>query len=58
MTPQFNEIVTHIFEKKDACYHKVKKVYSKSGWWTSPYSGGALAKCRKMGARNWNKKDK
>jgi len=52
----FDKIVNILLEKKDACYYKVKKIYSKSGWWTSPYSGGALAKCRKMGARNWNKK--
>lgn len=57
MTNIFDNITKTILEKKDACYYKVKKIYSKSGWWRTPYSGGALAKCRKMGARNWNKKD-
>lgn len=36
--------------KRDACYSKVKSRYSR---WPSAYASGALAKCRKMGAKNW-----
>jgi hypothetical protein len=36
--------------KKDACYHKVKARYKV---WPSAYASGALAKCRKKGAKNW-----
>ena len=36
--------------KKDACYHKVKSRYSV---WPSAYASGALVKCRKVGAANW-----
>tara|TARA_B100000902_G_scaffold398445_1_gene465230 strand:- start:1295 stop:1480 length:186 start_codon:yes stop_codon:yes gene_type:complete len=36
--------------KKDACYHKVKRRYKV---WPSAYASGALAKCRKKGAKNW-----
>ena len=45
--------------KKDACYKKVKAVYSKKGNWPSAYGSGALVKCRNMGAANWgnSKKD-
>ena len=39
--------------KKDACYHKVKRVYSKKGNWPSAYGSGALVKCRKVGTANW-----
>ena len=39
--------------KKDACYHKVKGVYSKKGNWPSAYASGALVQCRKKGAANW-----
>ena len=39
--------------KKDACYHKVKSRYSV---WPSAYGSGALAKCRKVGAKNWGNK--
>ena len=35
---------------KDACYSKVKSRYSV---WPSAYASGALAKCRKVGAKNW-----
>ena len=35
---------------KDACYHKVKARYKV---WPSAYASGALAKCRKKGAKNW-----
>lgn len=36
--------------KRDACYSKVKSRYSR---WPSAYASGALAKCRKVGAKNW-----
>ena len=35
---------------KDACYHKVKRKYKV---FTSAYASGAIAKCRKVGAKNW-----
>ena len=35
---------------KDACYGKVKSRYKV---WPSAYASGALAKCRKVGAKNW-----
>jgi len=35
---------------KDACYHKVKKRYKV---FPSAYASGAIAKCRKVGAKNW-----
>jgi len=41
--------------KKDACYHKVKSRYKV---WPSAYASGALAKCRKVGAKNWGNKSK
>ena len=45
--------------KKDACYHKVKRAYTKNGGtWPSAYGSGALVKCRKVGAKNWGKKSK
>jgi len=37
-------------KKKDACYTKVKSRYKV---WPSAYASGALAKCRKVGAKNW-----
>ena len=37
--------------KKDACYHKVRARYSV---WPSAYASGALSKCRKVGAKNYN----
>jgi hypothetical protein len=39
--------------KKDACYDKVKAVYSKKGNWPSAYASGALVQCRDKGAANW-----
>jgi hypothetical protein len=36
--------------KKDACYHKVVSRYGPE---TSAYRSGAMAKCRKVGAKNW-----
>ena len=44
-----------IYEKKDACYHKVKSRYDV---WPSAYASGALVKCRKVGAKNWGNKSK
>jgi hypothetical protein len=48
--------------KKDACYHKVKRRYTKDGRepdkWPSAYGSGALVKCRKVGAKNWGNKSK
>jgi hypothetical protein len=41
-----------LFEKKDACYYKVKRRYKV---WPSAYASGALVKCRKMGADKWGK---
>jgi hypothetical protein len=36
--------------RKDACYHKVKGRYKV---FPSAYASGAIAKCRKVGAKNW-----
>lgn len=41
--------------EKDACYHKVKSRYKV---WPSAYASGALAKCRKVGAKNWGNSKK
>ena len=41
--------------KKDACYHKVVRRYGPK---TSAYRSGAMAKCRKVGAKNWGNKSK
>ena len=38
---------------KDACYHKVKARYKV---FPSSYASGAIAKCRKKGAKNWGNK--
>jgi len=35
---------------KDACYKKVKARYRV---FPSAYASGAIAKCRKVGAKNW-----
>jgi hypothetical protein len=35
---------------KDACYNKVKSRYRV---FPSAYASGAIAKCRKVGAKNW-----
>ena len=40
---------------KDACYRKVK---AKFKVFPSAYAGGAIAKCRKVGAANYGKKSK
>jgi hypothetical protein len=37
-------------KKKDACYSKVKGRYKV---FPSAYASGAIAKCRKVGAKNW-----
>ena len=39
--------------KKDACYSKVKRRYKV---FPSAYASGAIAKCRKVGAKNWGNK--
>jgi hypothetical protein len=38
---------------KDACYSKVKARYKV---FPSAYASGAIAKCRKVGAKNWGNK--
>jgi len=38
---------------KDACYKKVKARYKV---FPSAYASGAIAKCRKVGAKNWGNK--
>ena len=40
---------------KDACYHKVKARYSV---FPSAYASGAIAKCRKVGAKNYGNKSR
>lgn len=40
---------------KDACYRKVKSRYRV---FPSAYASGAIAKCRKVGAKNWGNKSK
>ena len=40
---------------KAACYHKVK---AKFKVFPSAYAGGAIAKCRKVGAANYGNKSK
>ena len=40
--------------KKDACYFKVKSRYKV---FPSAYASGAIAKCRKIGAKNWGNKN-
>ena len=40
---------------KDACYHKVKARYRV---FPSVYASGAIAKCRKVGAKNYGNKSR
>lgn len=40
---------------KDACYRKVKARYKV---FPSAYASGAIAKCRKVGAKNWGTKSR
>ena len=40
---------------KDACYHKVKARYRV---FPSAYASGAIAKCRKVGAKNYGTKSR
>ena len=40
---------------KDACYRKVKARYKV---FPSAYASGAIAKSRKVGAKNWGNKSK
>ncbi len=44
-----------IIMAKDACYRKVKARYKV---FPSAYASGAIAKCRKVGAKNWGNKSK
>jgi hypothetical protein len=41
--------------RKDQCHKKVKRTYKV---FPSGYASGAIAKCRKMGAKNWGKRKK
>lgn len=50
-----SEVVTSLYEKKDACYHKVKARYKV---FPSAYASGALVQCRKKGAANWGNSKK
>ena len=50
-----SEVVTSLYEKKDACYHKVKSRYKV---FPSAYASGALVQCRKVGAKNWGNSKK
>ena len=43
----------HEVMAKDACYQKVKARYKV---FPSAYASGAIAKCRKVGAKNWGTK--
>ena len=52
---ELKKITNSLEEKKDACYHKVKRRYKV---WPSAYASGALSKCRKVGAANWGNKSK
>ena len=40
-------------KSNDACAKKVKSRYKV---WPSAYASGAVAKCRKVGAKNWGNK--
>ena len=43
--------------KRDACYYKVKRRYTRDGGtWPSALGSLALSACRKKGAKNWGKK--
>ena len=42
-------------KKLDACAKKVKSRYKV---WPSAYASGAVAKCRKVGAKNWGNSTK
>jgi hypothetical protein len=55
LTEMIYEEYVELYEKKDACYHKVKARYDV---WPSAYASGALSKCRKVGAANWGNKSK
>jgi len=52
-----NEVEKNKVPKKkkanDACAKKVKSRYKV---WPSAYASGAVAKCRKVGAKNWGNK--
>jgi hypothetical protein len=42
-------------KKLDACAKKVKSRYK---IWPSAYASGAVAKCRKVGVKNWGRGSK
>jgi len=42
-------------KKLDACAKKVKARYKV---WPSAYASGAVAKCRKVGAKSWGNKSR
>lgn len=42
-------------KKLDACAQKVKSRYKV---WPSAYASGAVAKCRKVGVKNWGRGSK
>ena len=52
---QMSQQVSKGGSKKDACYRKVKARYRV---FPSAYASGAIAKCRKVGAKNWGNKSK
>ena len=43
-------------KKKKASDARAKKVKSRYKVWPSAYASGAVAKCRKVGAKNWGNK--
>ena len=45
-------LAEQILEKKDACYHKIKRT---AKVWPSAYASGRLVQCRKKGAANYGK---
>ena len=48
----YNRLAEQIVEKKDACYHKIKRT---AKVWPSAYASGRLVQCRKKGAANYGK---
>ena len=56
-TPKAENAIEEKTAKRDACYYKVKRRYTRNGGtWPSAYGSLALSKCRKKGAKNWGKK--
>tara|TARA_B100001939_G_scaffold346733_1_gene366212 strand:+ start:375 stop:1271 length:897 start_codon:yes stop_codon:yes gene_type:complete len=48
----YTRLAEQILEKKDACYHKIKRT---AKVWPSAYASGRLVQCRKKGAANYGK---